>query len=82
MLCDSKSYISTKSRKLTMLPEEIHKVVEATSQKERRIIATFEEALHIPVDYAIKISKPANEYQLSEWECDCPTAPDVFYVMV
>ena len=62
-----------------MLPEEIQKLVDTTPQKLRQIIETFEEALHSPVGYSIKLSKPNYESRLTEWEYDCPAALDVFW---
>ena len=65
-----------------MLLEEIQRLVDTTAQKSRRIIQMFEEALHIPVGYSIKISKPKDEFRLSEWEYDYAAAPDVFWKSV
>ena len=53
-----------------MLHEEIQKLVVTTQRKPRRIILTFEGALHALVGYAIKVSKPNNEFGLTEWEYD------------
>ena len=58
MSSDSKSYILKKSRRLAILPEEIQRVVDTTPHKAREIIQTFEETLHSPVGYSIKVSKP------------------------
>ena len=68
-----------KSRMLAMLPEEIQRLVDTTPQKPRRIIKTFEQALHAPVGYSIEVSKPNDKSRLTEWEYDCPAAPDVFW---
>ena len=65
-----------------MLPEEIQKLVDTTSQKPRRIIQTFEAALHSPVEYSIKVTKPNDESRLTEWEYDYPAALDVFWKLV
>ena len=42
----------------------------------------FEEALHAPVGYSIKVSKPNDKSWLTEWEYDCPAAPDVLWKSV
>ena len=62
-----------------MIDEEIQRLVDTTTRKLRRTIEIFEAALHLPVGYAIKVSKPNDEYQLTEWEYDCRAALDVFW---
>ena len=39
---------------------------------------TFEMALHLPVEYSIKVSIPDHKFRLTQWEYECPAAPDVF----
>ena len=65
-----------------MLPEKIQRLVDTTPRKPRGIIQTFEETLHSPVVYSIKVSKPNDQSRLTEWECDCHAAPDVFWKSV
>ena len=65
-----------------MLPEEIQRLVDTTPRKPRPIIQSFEKALHAPVGYLIKVSKPNAESHSTEWEYDCPVAPDVFWKSV
>ena len=65
-----------------MLREKIPSLVDTTARKRRGIIQTFEEALHSAVGYAIKVSNPNDEYQLTEWEYDCPAAADTFWKSV
>ena len=60
-----------------MLLEEIQSLVDTTLQKLRRIIQTFEEALHLVVGYSIKVSKPNDKSRLTEWEYDYFAALDV-----
>ena len=43
---------------------------------------TFEEDLHSLVGYSIKVLKPNDESWVTEWEYDCPTAPDEFWNLV
>ena len=61
-----------------MLPEEIQRLVDTTPLKPRQIIQTFEEVLHTPVGYTIKVSKPNDESRLTKWEYNCPAALDMF----
>ena len=82
MSSDSKSYVPKRSRKLAMLLEEIQRLVDTTLRKPRRIVQMFEEALHSPVEYSIKVSKPNDESRLTEWEYDCPAALDMFWKSV
>ena len=65
-----------------MLPEEIQRLVDATSCKPRRIIQTFEEALHSLVGNSIKVLKDKDKSELKEWEYDCLAAPNVFWKSV
>ena len=46
------------------------------------IIQTFEKALHSIVRYSIKVSKPNDESQLTEWKYDSPAALNVFWKSV
>ena len=82
MSSDSKSYIIKKWRSLAVLPEEIQKLVDMTLGKPRQIIQTFEQVLHILVEYSIKVSKPNDESRLTELVYDCPVALDVFWKSV
>ena len=79
---DSKSYVPKKLRRLAMLAEEIQTLEDTTPQKARRIMETFEEALHSPVGCAIKISKPNDELRVTEWEYDCLAVLDLFWKSV
>ena len=45
-------------------------------------IERFEEVLYALVDYSLEVSKPNNEFRLTEWEYTCPVAPDVFWKLV
>ena len=65
-----------------MLPEEIQRLVDTTPRKPRRIIHTFEEALHSLVGYVINVSKPNDKSRLTEWKYDYPAALDVFWKSV
>ena len=67
---------------LAILPEEILRLVDTTLWKARGIIKTFEQALHLPVGYSIKVSKANDESRLTEWEFDCPTVLEVFWESV
>ena len=48
-----------------------------TPQKPSQIILTFEEALHVQVAYSTNVSTGNDKSWLTEWDCDCPAAPDV-----
>ena len=65
-----------------MLLKEMQKLVDTNPRKPRRRIQAFEEALDLLVIYSIKISKARDESRLTEWEDDCPTAPDVSWKSV
>ena len=79
MLSNTKSDVPKKWRRLAILQEQIQKLVDTTLRKQRRTIQTFEEALHLPVSYLIKVSKPNYKFRLTEWEYNCPAALDVFW---
>ena len=79
MSSDSKSYVLQKWIRLAMLSEEIQKVVDTTTRKPRAIIQTCEQALHLVVSYSINLSKPDDKSRLTEWEHDCPAAPQGFW---
>ena len=61
-----------------MLAAEIQRLLDTTHQKPRRIIQTFEEALHSPVGYTSKCAKPNDESRLTKLKYDCPAAPNLF----
>ena len=65
-----------------MLCKEIQILVDTTLWKARRIIHTLEEELHTLVGYAIEVSNPKCKEGLTEWEYDCPAAPDVYWKSV
>ena len=65
MLSDSKSHIPKKSKRLAILREAIQKLVDKTPLKLRYIIRTFEEALHSPVPYSVKVSKANDKSRLT-----------------
>ena len=58
---DSRSYVTKKSRRLAMLPEEIQRLVDTTQQQQRGIIQVFEKALHVPEGYFRNLSKSNDE---------------------
>jgi hypothetical protein len=82
MSSEVKAYVPKKSRRLAMLPEEIQKLVDVTPRKPRRIIQSFEEVLHTPINYSIEVLKPNEESRLTEWKFDCPPAPELFWKSV
>ena len=61
-----------------MLPEDIQRLVHTTPRQSREIIQLFEVGLQSLVGYSIKVSKPIDKSRLTDWEYDCPAAPDVF----
>ena len=82
MSSDSMTCVPKKSIRLAMLPEKIQRLVDTILQSPRQIIQTFEEALHIPVSYSIKVSQSNDEFRLTEWEYECAAALDVFWKSV
>ena len=82
MLPDSNNYVQKKSKRLAILTKEKQILVDTTLQKPSQIIQMFEEALYSLVGDSIKVSTPNDEFQLSEWEYDCPAAPAVFWKYV
>ena len=46
------------------------------------MIKIFEETLHLPMGYSIKVSQSKDKSRLTEWEYDCPAALNVFWKLV